>query len=89
MTVPEILARRLWLVHGVAWRVEMVDSVDADGSVGECRYFDQIIRIRRGMSDHMTLRTLWHELAHAAGSEDETMAGHWEGMAMVIEENAR
>jgi hypothetical protein len=71
-------------VLGITWRV-LYTKLPAN-TCGECDSLTQTIRINKRMGRAMQVRTLCHELMHAAGL-DEQAAGYGEMLAGILLEN--
>ena len=52
-------------LRGRAWRIDWVERVDDEDSLGECDLSARRIRIRAGLPARLALDVLLHELLHA------------------------
>jgi hypothetical protein len=61
---PRIPAR-VKIKNKVTYEVVWVDSFKDPDTLGECRYDQRQIAIKKGLSDKLTFKCLSHELLHA------------------------
>lgn len=88
MNPLEFLHREIWRVGGCTFAVRYVSGASLpEDTHGECDFAARIIAINDSMTPQMKLRTLFHELIHAACFLNESAAGVAEAMAVVLMEN--